>query len=622
MTLINNNESGANVRSKLNDLIISEARELKDLATLQADTTLTYTTGQDGTVVVGDIVRTRKEGFAYEVLAFDASGHITNSNGTPVQLRALAVNPGIWFIEQFAGAADNSSDNAAPANIATSYLASIGGGRLVFGEAGTYLLEDQGANPNWSGHRHCISIPGDNITIEVAAGAVLKLADSQQVDANGPVDIITWSNARTNITICGEGKITGNTAGQAGWSGGYAQNTNGNIIMSSGSGGGGNYLVSGLSLEDHWSNPVNIGLNATSRIRRVKLDGITCKNTGEGAQVIDADVVDYINVTQLLDSGITMAGDMIELAECTDFRLVNPVAKATSGTPAGSAIDIFGSQNGIVSGFLIDGCIDAFGLSNSGSVTVDDVQISNGIIKNLTSSLCLPFAEGRLVYRDIEVFDCAGALFQSSGADTLPPAELYNVKGDNCGSALVAGTRKVIWRGGGNINCTGIGIDISQSSASTRTIEFDNLDFRNGTTLDFRFNDAGSAMTVVGHMRDILTVDATNKYGTTTSADFTDFRIRDVGFGTLASNVSPPTQICFFHTLTRTANNLTTLLQPAENQVIVVEAGGSFSVIDRTQSGGNNIYLAGAINFAMTSGDRLVLKWNGSGWYEISRTVT
>ena len=41
---------------------------LDDVAALLADTTLTYTAGQPSTVVVGDYVRTRKEGFAYKLL--------------------------------------------------------------------------------------------------------------------------------------------------------------------------------------------------------------------------------------------------------------------------------------------------------------------------------------------------------------------------------------------------------------------------------------------------------------------------------------------------------------------------------------------------------------------------
>lgn len=50
-----------------------DSRHRRDVATLLADTTLTYTAAQPGTVVAGDVVRTRVEGFAYEVAASGAA---------------------------------------------------------------------------------------------------------------------------------------------------------------------------------------------------------------------------------------------------------------------------------------------------------------------------------------------------------------------------------------------------------------------------------------------------------------------------------------------------------------------------------------------------------------------
>ena len=81
------------------------ARWVASPAALIADTALTYTASQPGTVAADDIVQTR-DGFAYRVLASGASGeHITNNNATPVKLqviepvggvsiRALGIEPG------------------------------------------------------------------------------------------------------------------------------------------------------------------------------------------------------------------------------------------------------------------------------------------------------------------------------------------------------------------------------------------------------------------------------------------------------------------------------------------------------------------------------------------------
>ena len=55
---------------------------LDDVAALLADTSLTYTAGQPGTVTAGDIIRTRVEGFAYEVAASGAGdAHVTTAGG-------------------------------------------------------------------------------------------------------------------------------------------------------------------------------------------------------------------------------------------------------------------------------------------------------------------------------------------------------------------------------------------------------------------------------------------------------------------------------------------------------------------------------------------------------------
>jgi hypothetical protein len=69
----------------------------RDVATLLADTTLTYTAAQPGTVTAGDIIRTRAEGFSYEVAPSSATDHhVTTAGGVKLyrvyapQLRAVS----------------------------------------------------------------------------------------------------------------------------------------------------------------------------------------------------------------------------------------------------------------------------------------------------------------------------------------------------------------------------------------------------------------------------------------------------------------------------------------------------------------------------------------------------
>ncbi|MCP3657206.1 MAG: hypothetical protein GY766_20325 [Herbaspirillum sp.] len=73
---------------------------LDDVSDLIADTALTYTASQPGTVVAGDIVQTRAEGFSYEVAASGATdGHLETAGGVKLYvLQAGGVRP-----EQFIG---------------------------------------------------------------------------------------------------------------------------------------------------------------------------------------------------------------------------------------------------------------------------------------------------------------------------------------------------------------------------------------------------------------------------------------------------------------------------------------------------------------------------------------
>lgn len=78
---------------------------LDDVAALLADTTLTYTAGQPSTVVVGDYVRTRKEGFAYQVATV---GDVTTAGG--IQLDVIA-GDGSYNVLAFGAVGDGITDD-------------------------------------------------------------------------------------------------------------------------------------------------------------------------------------------------------------------------------------------------------------------------------------------------------------------------------------------------------------------------------------------------------------------------------------------------------------------------------------------------------------------------------
>ena len=93
-----------------------------------ADTTLTYSPSLPETVIAGDVIRTRTEGFAYEVAASGASDqHLTTAGG--VKLYSIAV----ISLKSLGAVGDGATDDTS----AWNKFNSVGGGLI---EAGQYLI--------------------------------------------------------------------------------------------------------------------------------------------------------------------------------------------------------------------------------------------------------------------------------------------------------------------------------------------------------------------------------------------------------------------------------------------------------------------------------------------------
>lgn len=111
---------------------------LDNVAALLADTALTYTAAQPGTVTAGKIVRTRAEGFAYRVAASGASDHhVTTAGGVK-----LYVIPqfGAYSVRAFGAVGDGVSDDfAAIAKCRDVAQAPATIGNIVF-PRGTYRI--------------------------------------------------------------------------------------------------------------------------------------------------------------------------------------------------------------------------------------------------------------------------------------------------------------------------------------------------------------------------------------------------------------------------------------------------------------------------------------------------
>ena len=130
MTLIANDESLGTVRTKLNADLIKGARAFSNVASLQADTSLTYTAGEAGTVEVGTVIWCGP--FVYDVVASDAEVYqLETAGGVRLTLRPDYVHP-----KAFGAKADNSTDDGAALNAFFAYIATADRGLFDF--SGTY----------------------------------------------------------------------------------------------------------------------------------------------------------------------------------------------------------------------------------------------------------------------------------------------------------------------------------------------------------------------------------------------------------------------------------------------------------------------------------------------------
>lgn len=128
-----NGENLGTVRTKINDAIeMVDISSFMNAAAVIADTGMTYST-----VAAGDVVRTREEGFAYEVAASGASDqHLTTAGGVKlyVQLQGAGYN-----VKAFGAVGDGVADDTAEIQKAIDVASAAGGGTVVV-PAGTYLV--------------------------------------------------------------------------------------------------------------------------------------------------------------------------------------------------------------------------------------------------------------------------------------------------------------------------------------------------------------------------------------------------------------------------------------------------------------------------------------------------
>jgi len=256
-----------------------------------------------------------------------------------------------------------------------------GGGTVALTRRGVYDLAAQGPNPYQPGNRYCLELRHDGLTLKVGPGVTLRLADRQQADGGGPVDVVVW-RSRRDVRVTGGGTISGNTAGQLSWRRGYSQITSG--ILLAGYGGpdrrNERVRIDGLTLADHFSNAIYLSGHPDNRDHDIRISGVRVRDTGEGPLVMNADGVTLDDNAYANAAVGAHPGDGFELWNVADFRVTRTTVRGRLG---GSAIDLYGARDGTVDGFTIDGGVEGVAIQENASVAAyaERIQVRNGRVR-------------------------------------------------------------------------------------------------------------------------------------------------------------------------------------------------------------------------------------------------
>jgi len=255
-----------------------------------------------------------------------------------------------------------------------------GGGTVALDQPGVYDLAAQGPNPYQPGHRYCLDLRAHGLTLRIGPEVTLRLADGQQADDTGAVDVLVW-RGRRGLRITGGGTVDGNTAGQKGWSSGYSQITNGCLVAGYGTKDAHNerIRIDGVVLVDHFSNAIYLDGHPENRDRDIRITDVRARDTGEGPLVMNADDVTLSGNTYENKRVFDHPGDGFELWNVTGFRVLRTTVRGLMG---GSAIDLYGSRDGVVDGFTIEGGREGVGIAENTALGVyaERLQVKNGSV--------------------------------------------------------------------------------------------------------------------------------------------------------------------------------------------------------------------------------------------------
>lgn len=168
-----------------------------DVAPLFASLTFTYTTGQPGSVVAGQYIRTRKEGFSYKVAVLGATDyHKATAGGVLLYVQR---DDGGWLN---ADAFDIAGDNTTEVSAGLQALFSLGG-KVRLGRAKLYVINKRVTFPS-NFVLDCNQAQIRAQTTGYVRGTTPNMAAMLCPDQ---VDTLTGLSVTDNVKIIGPGKL-------------------------------------------------------------------------------------------------------------------------------------------------------------------------------------------------------------------------------------------------------------------------------------------------------------------------------------------------------------------------------------------------------------------------------
>lgn len=342
-----------------------------------------------------------------------------------------------------------STDATAAIQNAIDDLPTAGGTVRIL--SGNYLLNRA------SGTDHCITVTSSNIRIVLDQGAVLKIANDQ-AKAGESLDMIFVDHTSVSgFTLWGPGTLNGNKDNNPGVGSNLVLNNRGLAVE--GTAPTDVLVGGGITFREMAGVCVDIaGPSATPAGDRIRFNGITCRDSGEGIQVRH---VDFVTVNNFHIFNM-VSQDGLELVSVVRYAVTNGIIQDTRDEcldiPSTSRTSSFGVISNVVLGPKVNDdlaqAIVAIG-GEGGSQAVENLTLSNFVIRMGNARLGIELA-GVI---GGSTGGCKGITIANGVIDGALTSALSNPAGIGVGSLA---TRTLI---------TGVQINDCNNGASSRAID-------------------------------------------------------------------------------------------------------------------------------------------------------